>query len=128
MTMLLNIIYFYVNNQPDTVATLKRVATAIFNRGGVIRKIDNLGQQPTPYKMSAHTRIHTEAGYFIIHFDAPPRKLEDMMEEYGRDIDIIRNRIYKKELEPAPPCTFHEEMLPPAYRLINLSLFNVYFL
>lgn len=102
---------------------MKRIASGIFNRGGIIRKIDNLGQQPTPYKMSAHGFVQREAGHFIIHFDAPPRKIEDLLEECGRDIDIIRNRVYKKEVEPSIPCTFDEEMLPPSYRYLKIQTF-----
>ncbi|XP_043280963.1 probable 28S ribosomal protein S6, mitochondrial [Venturia canescens] len=109
-------ILFRVMTRPEVVSTLKRVASAIFNKGGFIRKIDNLGLQPTPYKTKAHGHIHREANYFILHFDVPPLSLEDINEEYLRDIDIIRARIYKKEEEPMPPCTLHTEILPPAYR------------
>lgn len=38
------------------------------------------------------------------------------MEEFGRDIDIVRRRIYKIEEPEEFQCTLHEEMLPPAYR------------
>ncbi|KAK0161805.1 hypothetical protein PV327_008219 [Microctonus hyperodae] len=103
-------------SKPETTVVLKRVAEAIFNRGGFIRKIDNLGLQPTPYKVRAHNLVHREAGYFIIHFEAPPRKIEDLLEEYRRDIDIIRNKAYKKSDEPIPPCTWHDEMLPVPFR------------
>lgn len=94
------------------------MADAIFNRGGIIRQIDNLGQLPTPYKAHAHGRVHRAAGYFIIHFDVPPRKLEDFQEECSRDTDIIRQRPYKKTEPKTLPCTWHEEMLPPAYRFV----------
>lgn len=104
--------------QPQTVATLKRIATGIFQRGGVIRKIDNLGENPTPYKMSAHNRVHRKVSYFILHFDAPPRKLEDFLEECHRDIDLVRTRVFKVDEEKSRACTWHEEMLPPADRYV----------
>ena len=98
-----------------------------------------------PYRISAHGHVHKEAKYkilydktfvwwiiidfashkcfisscFIFQFDVPPRTLEDMNEEYGRDVDIIRNRVYKKDDdEPVPPCTLHEELLPAPYRFV----------
>ncbi|CAD6218888.1 GSCOCG00011487001-RA-CDS [Cotesia congregata] len=106
-----------IMSKPETFNTLKRVSTAIFSKKGIIRKIDNLGQKPTPYKMSNHNMVHREANYYVIHFDVPPRKIDDLLEEYGRDIDIIRSRIYKKpDDKEQPQCTWHEEMLPPPYR------------
>ena len=42
------------------VSTLKRTAEAIFSKGGFIRKIDNLGKQQTPYRMSANNQVHKE--------------------------------------------------------------------
>jgi hypothetical protein len=37
-------------------------------------------------------------------------------EEYGRDVDIVRRRIFKMETPEEFECTLHEEILPPAYR------------
>ncbi|XP_063980598.1 small ribosomal subunit protein bS6m [Diachasmimorpha longicaudata] len=106
-----------VMTKPQTAITLKRIATGIFNRDGVIKKIDHLGELPTPYKISAHQIPHRRASYFILHFTAPPKNLEDLLEEYGRDTDVLRCRLYKQEEEEtALPCTFHEEMLPPSDR------------
>lgn len=38
------------------------------------------------------------------------------MDEYGRDIDVIRRRIYKKTIQEPYECTLDEEMKPPPYR------------
>lgn len=60
--------------------------------------------------------VHKTASTFIIQFDTPPAAIDDLSEEYGRDVDIIRKRIFKvTESEPIE-CTLHEELLPPAYR------------
>lgn len=46
----------------------------------------------------------------------PTAKLEELKDELGRDIDIIRRRVYKQvELKPTE-CTLHEELQPPPYR------------
>lgn len=47
--------------QPELVGTLKRTAEAIFDKGGFIRKIDNLGKQAIPYKIRANNQTHKDA-------------------------------------------------------------------
>lgn len=52
----------------------------------------------------------------VITFDAPPNCLDDLKEEYMRDVDILRRAIFKKE-DPEPfECTLETELKPPAYR------------
>ncbi|XP_039446486.1 probable 28S ribosomal protein S6, mitochondrial [Culex pipiens pallens] len=104
--------------RPELISVLKRTATAIFDKGGVIRKLDNLGTKPLPFKTSVHGLVHRTGSYFVVKFDTPPATVEDLEEEYGRDVDIIRKRIYKADAALHEPvsCTLHEEMLPPAYR------------
>ncbi|XP_012277567.1 probable 28S ribosomal protein S6, mitochondrial [Orussus abietinus] len=106
-----------IMSKKEIASTLKRTATAIFGTGGFIRKIENLGKKEMPYKISAHQRVHREANYFIIYFDAPPKSLEDIKDHCTRDIDVIRNRIYKQnEVDVSTPCTISEDMKPPTYR------------
>lgn len=38
------------------------------------------------------------------------------MEEYSRDVDILRNLVTKLEAPEQFSCTLEEEMKPPAYR------------
>ncbi|XP_035895714.1 probable 28S ribosomal protein S6, mitochondrial [Anopheles stephensi] len=105
-------------SRPDMVSILKRTATAIFDKGGIIRKLDNLGTKPLPFKTSAHGVVHRTGSYFVFKFDTPPAAIDDLDEEYGRDVDIIRKRIYRADVSQQEDitCTLHEEMLPPAYR------------
>ncbi|XP_055546843.1 probable 28S ribosomal protein S6, mitochondrial [Wyeomyia smithii] len=104
--------------RPEVISVLKRTATAIFDKGGVIRKLDNLGTRPLPFKTSVHGLVHRTGSHFIVTFDTPPSTVEELEEEYGRDVDIIRKRIYKANAneQDQVSCTLHEEMLPPAYR------------
>ncbi|KAI5636700.1 ribosomal protein s6 domain-containing protein [Phthorimaea operculella] len=102
--------------KPELKTVLKRVSGAIFDRGGIIRNIDNLGFRPIPYKTSAHGLVHREANYFIFKIDTTTQTVADLREEYGRDVDIIRNRVYKTPAEAEHNCTLEEELLPPAYR------------
>lgn len=97
-------------------STLKRVSSAIFDRGGIIRNIENLGFRPIPYKTSAHNLVHREANYFMFKIDTATQTVADLNEEYSRDVDIIRQRVFKVKEESEHSCTLETELLPPAYR------------
>lgn len=103
--------------KPELKSTLTRISHAIFNRGGIIRNIENLGFRPMPYKTSSHSVVHREANYFIFKIDTATQAVVDLREEYSRDVDIIRQRVYKtQEKADGNNCTLEEELLPPAYR------------
>lgn len=103
-------------SRSEVISVLKRTAGTLLDKGCIIRKLENLGARALPYKISEHGIVHREGAYFNISFDAAPTKISDFMEEFGRDIDIVRRRIFKIEEPEEFQCTLHEEMLPPAYR------------
>ncbi|CAD7004329.1 probable 28S ribosomal protein S6, mitochondrial [Ceratitis capitata] len=103
-------------SRPELVSVLKRTAESILDKGCIIRNLENLGTRALPHKISEHGVVHREGSYFTITFDSAPTKISDFMEEFGRDIDIVRRRIFKIEEPEEFQCTLHEEMLPPAYR------------
>lgn len=105
--------------------TLKRTAAQIFDKGGFIRKIDNLGPRNLPYKISEHGLVHRTGNSFIIKFDVPPKHLADLDEEYGRDVDIIRKLIIKVQEPEKQQCTLEEELQPPAYRKDVIKLMDI---
>lgn len=47
--------------QPETFNVLKRAATAIFDNGGIIRKIENLGIKQLPCKLSFRGKTYWQA-------------------------------------------------------------------
>lgn len=100
----------------DLKTTLTRVSYAIFNRGGIIRNIENLGFRALPYKTSAHGLIHREANFFVFKVDTATKAVADLKEEYSRDVDIVRQRMFIAQTDCEHSCTLEEEMLPPAYR------------
>lgn len=102
--------------QPEVIATLKRTADKILDNGGIIRKLENLGTRPLPYKISEHGLVHRTGSYFVMQFDAPTTLIQTVHEEYGRDIDIVRRHIFKVDPPADVECTLGAEMLPPAYR------------
>ncbi|XP_017053544.1 probable 28S ribosomal protein S6, mitochondrial [Drosophila ficusphila] len=102
--------------RPELISVIKRTAESILDKGGIIRKLENLGTRALPHKVSEHGVVHREGTHFTIAFDTAPTRIADLKEEFGRDIDIIRRYIFKVEEPEEKPCTLHEEMLPPAYR------------
>ncbi|CAH2243535.1 probable 28S ribosomal protein S6, mitochondrial [Pararge aegeria] len=102
--------------KPELKTTLTRISHAIFNRGGIIRNIENLGFRAMPYKTSSHSLVHREANYFVFKIDTATQAVADLKEEYSRDVDIIRQRVYKIPDKADQTCTLEQELLPPAYR------------
>lgn len=47
--------------KPELQNILKRTATTIFDKGGIIRKLENLGLKDLPYKISAHGVVNKKA-------------------------------------------------------------------
>lgn len=78
--------------------------------------MENLGTRDLPYKIGVHNQMHRRASYFLIELNIPPGKIDDLMEEATRDVDIVRRRLYKAEKPLEEPCTLEDEMQPPPYR------------
>ncbi|KAF4518355.1 hypothetical protein B566_EDAN007082 [Ephemera danica] len=100
----------------ELVATLKRTAHEILDRGGFLRQVENLGTRATPHKMEAHGQVHREASYYRLEFEAPPQLVTQLPDVLCRDVDVLRSRIYKLRLPLQQECTIFEETKPPAYR------------
>lgn len=50
-------------------------------------------------------------------FKTPPKYVEPLVEEYSRDVDILKTLVTKKVEDQEPiQCTLEEETKPPAYR------------
>ncbi|KAK9882091.1 hypothetical protein WA026_018937 [Henosepilachna vigintioctopunctata] len=61
--------------------------------------------------------VHRQASYFVYEMNVPPTTLADINEELGRDVDVIRRKIFKKNKNnEVEECTLHEEMQPVPYR------------
>ncbi|KAG7201741.1 hypothetical protein KM043_004463 [Ampulex compressa] len=105
-----------VMKKPELVAVLKRAANTIFNTGGFIRKIENLGVQELPYKIHAHGKTHKQASQFILYFDVPPKLLKNVSYDVRYDLDVIKCMIYKQNNPGTVQCTLEEELLPAPYR------------
>lgn len=54
----------------------------------------------------------------MICFDIPPLSLEKIKDEYKRDVDIIRIKVYKQTEPVKNECTFHDELLPAVHRYV----------
>ncbi|KAL3284396.1 hypothetical protein HHI36_018558 [Cryptolaemus montrouzieri] len=110
-------VLFRMMPKAELVTCLKRTANAIYNKGGILRKLENLGTKDTPYKISSHGLVHRQASYFVYEMNVPPANLDDLSEELARDVDIVRKTIFRKNLDnEVEDCTLHEELQPAPYR------------
>ena len=105
-----------VISKPELVTSLKRSAETIVQHGGVLRQFISMGTNPLPYKMKAHTHWHREGTYFLMKFDAPSAAVENLKDEFKRDIDLIRTYVVRCEEPMKNECTLEEELKSPAYR------------
>ncbi|NXO20177.1 RT06 protein, partial [Cisticola juncidis] len=88
----------------ETAAVLKRTIEALMERGAVVRNLENLGERSLPYKISKHKERHKRGGYFLIDLEAPPSLVSPLMEQLGRDIDVIRRAFVRHPLPRAEQC------------------------
>ncbi|KAB0796424.1 hypothetical protein PPYR_10485 [Photinus pyralis] len=107
---------YRVMPKPELVTTLKRTAETLFSRGGIIRKLENLGTRDIPFKISAHGVVYKQASYYVFTFNVPPIAIKDLLDEFERDVDIIRRKIFKQNSPEFKECTLHEELQPAPYR------------
>lgn len=56
------------------------------------------------------------ASYFLMEMSMPPSKLDDLLEETLRDVDIVRRNVFKVQAPKEEPCTLEDELQPPPYR------------
>ncbi|KAL1263417.1 hypothetical protein QQF64_006156 [Cirrhinus molitorella] len=64
--------------RPETAAVLRRTVETLFERGAVVRSLENLGERRLPYKISKHDSRHTHGGYFSIDFHASPKIVSEL--------------------------------------------------
>ncbi|CAG9836641.1 unnamed protein product [Diabrotica balteata] len=107
---------FRVMPKTELKTVIKRTAGAILEKGGIIRKLENLGTRDMPYKTSVHGINYKQASYFLYECNIPPSTIESLLDEYGRDVDVIRRQLYRKNQPTSNECTLDEELLPPPYR------------
>lgn len=86
--------------RPETTAALRRTMETLLQRGAIVRDLENLGERRLPYRMSKHNLRHTHGGYFLIDFYGSPNLVTDLLDHLGRDVDIVRTTVLKKEQPP----------------------------
>lgn len=75
---------------------LKRTCNHIFEQEGVVRGIENLGEQELPYRMKAHTEWHTHGRYFLLDVYLKTASLWPLKKEMKYDEDIVKQALIKK--------------------------------
>ncbi|KAK3577391.1 hypothetical protein CHS0354_032239 [Potamilus streckersoni] len=85
-------------------AALKRTCQVVFDNGGTIRSLENLGLRQLPYAMKSHGHRSKHGNYFIINFDSSPSAVKSVGKTLNIDEDIIRQTIILKEKDFKRPC------------------------
>ncbi|CAG7850516.1 SubName: Full=Uncharacterized protein {ECO:0000313/EMBL:CCA67582.1} [Serendipita indica DSM 11827] len=69
---------------------VKTSAMQVFNAGGVVRDIRFLGTRILPARMKRHTRPQTLGDYWVMHFDANPKIMQDLEARLRQDPTVLR--------------------------------------
>lgn len=85
--------------RPETAAVLRRTVETLFERGAIVRGLENLGERRLPYKISKHDCRHSQGGYFSVDFHSSPNIISGLLEHLERDIDVLRPTVLKKDIE-----------------------------
>lgn len=102
--------------QPQLKDTIKRSTHHIFDRGGFIRKIEYLGFNKLPYKISKNQKSYNEAEQLLVTFDVSSQQKGDLHDELKTDIDVIRARIYDFKAPFPYQCDLEDDLKPPPER------------
>ncbi|XP_072018791.1 small ribosomal subunit protein bS6m-like [Amphiura filiformis] len=90
--------------KPQLVGAVKRALTFVIENGGIVRKLESMGEKNLPYRMRAHQENFTKGHYFVVDFEAAPSLLGLLGNFQHRDIDVIKQGVKRREDPPAPPC------------------------
>eukprot|EP00123_Amoebidium_parasiticum_P019346 comp24662_c0_seq1/m.46827 comp24662_c0_seq1/g.46827 ORF comp24662_c0_seq1/g.46827 comp24662_c0_seq1/m.46827 type:complete len:136 (-) comp24662_c0_seq1:542-949(-) len=88
---------------------LQNTANIIMTKGGVVRKMENLGADKLPHRMRAHLQYHEEGQYMAMQFDVGSVHLRELNEKLLLSHDIIRHTIVRLPDPKKPPIPrFHK--------------------
>ena len=82
-------------NREGLHTLLKRTCNFIFEQNGIIRKIENLGEQELPYRMKAHTEWLTHGRYFLLDMHIKTSSIQPLKKELKFETDVVRPTFIK---------------------------------
>jgi len=110
-------VLFRIMPKEKLTEALKKTASLIFQEGGIVRKLNNLGTQQTPYKISKHGQVHKQASCFVYEFDFPASSVQKLKDELNKHEIIVRQRVYQPVVPINPEeCKIEEEMQIAPFR------------
>ncbi|XP_033740148.1 28S ribosomal protein S6, mitochondrial-like [Pecten maximus] len=83
---------------------LKRSCQHVWNEQGVVRKIENLGTKPLPYRMHVHGSKNITGSYFVMKFDSSTIAMEAIENRFRQDSEVVRPTIFTVAEEEERPC------------------------
>eukprot|EP00695_Tsukubamonas_globosa_P001415 TRINITY_DN243_c0_g1_i1.p1 TRINITY_DN243_c0_g1~~TRINITY_DN243_c0_g1_i1.p1 ORF type:complete len:140 (-),score=47.16 TRINITY_DN243_c0_g1_i1:64-483(-) len=75
---------------------LKKYGGMIVQNGGVIRKMQDMGDRPMEYSMTSHGTKHEEGRYFLMEFEASPFVVQEINFKMRTDDQLVRWLLLKR--------------------------------
>ena len=82
----------------QVAGVLRKVGRGVLGQGGVVRSLQDLGQQRLAYGVSKrHSAPTREADLAVVHFDCPPTHIREVEETARLDDRVVRHMVVKKD-------------------------------
>ena len=102
--------------KPDLVTSLSRACRYLTGQGGLLRRVESLGDRQLPQPADVHGQVHDRATYFIVEADLPIHSMEAVAGDLKRDRDVLKKDFLRVRPPSEPTCTLEDEMKKPSDR------------
>ncbi|KAJ3081795.1 hypothetical protein HK102_002124, partial [Quaeritorhiza haematococci] len=85
----------FKSKDADLANLMKTAGLHILDRGGVVRKFENIGSRQLPYRMRRHQEIFDHGHYWSMLFDASPSTMQSLLKTLSYDERVIRHTSIK---------------------------------
>ncbi|KAH9915675.1 ribosomal protein S6 [Fomitopsis serialis] len=74
---------------------VQRTVQQVWDRGGVVRRLNSWGTKTLPQRMRRHKQYHQIGDYWTMDFDASPRTLRTLNNLMRADPSVVRWTVLK---------------------------------
>ncbi len=82
---------------PAVAQVMKQKAQCVFEHGGVLRRLDNLGIMPLAYPMYRNRKKHYKGRWLLMLSDSSPKAQERLVELIRKDTEVIRWSVQREK-------------------------------
>lgn len=88
---------------PNDVKNLvQKAAAQVIGRGGLVKKIQSLGQQPLVYDFRTKQERHSTARYFTLELECSPSTLAEVKDVVRLNPHMLRSFVFRRETKVVP--------------------------